>query len=668
MDLTISIQQFLASFHLLLEETSLVVTFSLLFYVASRNWRNDVARATVIMLAGVVIVYGGDVLLSKAQRFSTQQFLLRAQWLGITLVPAAYLHLSDALLTSVGYQSQRRRWGVIVGYVVALLFFALAISGDLLIRGLVRNGPIVRVGAGPLFPLFALGFAIVTCGGIYNIHRARQRSHTRPARRRLTYLTVAFLAPGLGVFPYLVFAGLGSRLSPSILLLLSNVANIGIAAMILVLAYSVAFQGALLSERVVKQDFIRWLLIGPFVGVTLVLFLQVLPPLEQILGLPRDTINVFVVMIFTVIMPNFIDYLRPRLEGLLLWQDRDQIHWLRRIDRRVFTHSDLRTLLENTLVTICGAMGSEGGFVAAPESDGAMVKASAGPRHAIKGFLREHNLMELMEEARHQAPRQRSAVPDEESFIIVNGYSLLPLSAPNGDFLGLVGVATTRVGLNLEVRRLIGTLAHQMELALENVMLQDRVYAALRGLTPDMQTLQQLAAQPEVASPSALEQLDADVALLPDFDHLVKSALDHYWGGPKLSESPLLRLKTVRHALEDGGSSTKALQAVLREAIENMRPDEQLDPTAQEWVLYNVLHLRFLQGLRIREIASKLAMSESDFYRKQRVAIEEVARQLALMEEQQGRTGDGGAVSRTHQPAVNGQGFPTTGEPQDVAD
>ena len=60
-----------------------------------------------------------------------------------------------------------------------------------------------------------------------------------------------------------------------------------------------------------------------------------------------------------------------------------------------------------------------------------------------------------------------------------------------------------------------------------------------------------------------------------------------------------------------------------------------MEPTAQEWVLYNVLHLRFLQGLRIREIAARLAMSESDFYRKQRVAIEEVARQIALMEEQE---------------------------------
>lgn len=42
--------------------------------------------------------------------------------------------------------------------------------------------------------------------------------------------------------------------------------------------------------------------------------------------------------------------------------------------------------------------------------------------------------------------------------------------------------------------------------------------------------------------------------------------------------------------------------------------------------------MRFVQGLRIRDIAARLAMSESDYYRKQRVAIEEVADTLAQME------------------------------------
>jgi hypothetical protein len=95
----------------------------------------------------------------------------------------------------------------------------------------------------------------------------------------------------------------------------------------------------------------------------------------------------------------------------------------------------------------------------------------------------------------------------------------------------------------------------------------------------------------------------------------------------------LLGLRTVRSTMKETGSPTKALQAVLRRAIEDLRPDEQLEPTAQEWVLYNILQMSFLRGLSRKEIAYKLSMSESDFYRKQRVAVEEVARQLALMEE-----------------------------------
>jgi hypothetical protein len=49
--------------------------------------------------------------------------------------------------------------------------------------------------------------------------------------------------------------------------------------------------------------------------------------------------------------------------------------------------------------------------------------------------------------------------------------------------------------------------------------------------------------------------------------------------------------------------------------------------------LYNILELKVIQGKKVREIAYQLAMSESDLYRKQRVAIQEVARTLASMEE-----------------------------------
>jgi hypothetical protein len=49
--------------------------------------------------------------------------------------------------------------------------------------------------------------------------------------------------------------------------------------------------------------------------------------------------------------------------------------------------------------------------------------------------------------------------------------------------------------------------------------------------------------------------------------------------------------------------------------------------------LYNILELKVIQGMKIRDIANKLAISESDLYRKQRIAIQEVARAVQQMEQ-----------------------------------
>ena len=50
--------------------------------------------------------------------------------------------------------------------------------------------------------------------------------------------------------------------------------------------------------------------------------------------------------------------------------------------------------------------------------------------------------------------------------------------------------------------------------------------------------------------------------------------------------------------------------------------------------LFNILEMKFVEGRKVREVATRLAMSEADLYRKQRVAIEEVARIILDMERQ----------------------------------
>ena len=52
-----------------------------------------------------------------------------------------------------------------------------------------------------------------------------------------------------------------------------------------------------------------------------------------------------------------------------------------------------------------------------------------------------------------------------------------------------------------------------------------------------------------------------------------------------------------------------------------------------EWLLYNILEMKYMRGMKVREIAQQLSLSEADFYRKQRVAINELTRILLTMEE-----------------------------------
>jgi hypothetical protein len=49
--------------------------------------------------------------------------------------------------------------------------------------------------------------------------------------------------------------------------------------------------------------------------------------------------------------------------------------------------------------------------------------------------------------------------------------------------------------------------------------------------------------------------------------------------------------------------------------------------------------MKFLEGKKVREIALRLAMSEADLYRKQRVAVDAVAKVIAEMEDQARKSG-----------------------------
>lgn len=632
-------------FHIngLLAASVLIVAFSLLAFIALNNWRQDMARALCILLLSVVVVYGGDVLIVRASRLETIQFLLRAQWIGITLAPAAYLHLASALLHASQPDRPYHRWPIWASYTGSVLFFLLTLRTDLVISGGIPTGIVTQVSAGPLFWLYVLLLATSMLLLLSTILQAHHTALTPTLRRRLAYLGATFAAPGLGIFPYLAIADSANLLPQWLILLVAAFVSIGLMVMMTVMAYSVAFQGVPLPERLIKNDFTRWGLYGPLVGLTIILCIQLVPWLERWLGLPRDTLITFVVMMMTVLMPLVISRIRPYLDALIYRQDRAEIEYLRGLPRTTFTRADLRQLMENTLIAVCGALDVETGFVVVPDKNGYTVRALCGSRRAVKVFVADNPLDATMPRLAQQPTRQNGPLPRTSRFQAYGQGRLLPLYGPDSLFLGALGIIVPAgkpaeevltASDKPEVVHLIDTLARQIELAITLVEMQQRLFDTLRGMGPEMQSLQRLNTSLEQATPASLSDLDESIAAQPGFPQLVKDALTHYWGGPKLSDSPLLSLRSVRTLLEEqGGNPTRALQAVLRQAITSMRPDEQLDPSAQAWLLYNILELRFLQGRRIRDIANHLAMSESDLYRKQRIAIDEVARQLAMMEQ-----------------------------------
>ena len=623
--------------NLLLSAVNVIVAFSLLVYIFSHNLRNSVARAFCALLALVTIVHLSDVILINVEASETRFLWLRFQWLGIAFLPAAYLHFSDVVLRTANSFSRVRRGLVAVTYLFGAVLVALTAFTSLLVRDGVNTSWGVYFQAGPLFWVFFFYFFVVAGLGLINIERARRRTVTSTSRRRMTYLAVSFAAPALGVFPYMLLASLPHYFSPNVLLFVALLGNLGIALMTVVLAYSVAFYGALTPDRVVKRSLINYLLRGPFVGICLLALMLVVSRVESVLGIPRDAVLVIGVVVGIVVLQVLISALTPFIDLLIYRRDSAEITWIRELDTRLLTTTDLSQLLENILSGFCDLVRVETGFIVTKRGGRLEAQALCGPRNEVDSFLRSCELEGLAQLLPSDTEGQHHLAVGR-MFTNQNGYSLLALrSRTREGTLGILGVkgSLDQVSLTDKEEEIALTLIGQMELALEDWQLQRGIFTLLWELTPEIESIQRWQSHPRYVGSPMLEPIEDSPVREPDFPKVVKDALSHYWGGPGLTESPLLRMKIVeRYAEESGQVPTKALRSVLYRAIEALKPPEsRRNLTTKEWILYNILEMKFIRGLRITPIAMRLSMSESDLYRKQRAAVDAVAKVLASMEE-----------------------------------
>ena len=642
METSLNLPSILAFANLLLSSAIVIIAFSLLVYILTHNLRSAVARSFCALIAFVTVVYMGDVALPRIETLEAAIPWLRFQWLGIAFVPAAYLHFSNALLMTTNLTSPWRRRAVRASYLISALLFGLAVSTDLLVHDGRHLPQISHLAAGPLFWVFALYFLLTVAWGARNIQRARQRCLTSTSRRRMTYLALAFAAPGLGVFPYLVAASMSPYSAPGLVLILSLVGNVGVSLMIVLMAYSVAYFGVLTPDRVIKHSLIHYLLRGPFVATCVIIAMLTIPRVERIFGLPRDTVLASTVVGLIVLLQITINLVKPFIDRLIYRQDREEITWIQELDKRLLTTTDLKQFLENVLTAICELLRVRRGFVAVMAGGEPHMEAFCGPslrpgsgRSPISSSRPELSSADLLTLA--QSPSNNGEL-SKGDFVVRDGYWLLPLrTEARESTLGVLGVdaRSPEPDLTEDELEVVRLLVAQAELALEDRRLQQGVFVALRQIIPHIERIQRWRGTTRYLGSPGLETIEEGPLYGPDFQQWVWDALSHYWGGPKLTTSPLLNLKVVERALEEhDGNPAKALRAVLGRAVEALKPEGKRQMTTAEWILYNILELKFIQGLRVRDIASRLAISESDLYRKQRVAIEEVAKTIADMEQE----------------------------------
>lgn len=609
-----------------------ITAFSLFLYALSFNLRDRVARSFAIILLCVVVVFTTEALQNKTMPDWGTELLLHLQWIGIIFLPPSYLHLSDALLVTAGRPSRgRRRMAVRLIYAVSVGFLVLLSTG-LLVGGFVKNGnPAPHLQRTVWTEIFTVYYiAIITWAG-YNFVRAFLRMLTRSGRRRMLYLMAGATAPALGSYPYLLFGSDAAARFPLAFWGSALIINLLVAGLVITMAYAVAFFGVSWPDRVVKSRLFKWLLRGPVTASLALAMMTIVRRAGELFGgEPYSAFVPLTVVVTVLLFEHAVTLFSPIWEKLLFFgRDRAELQLLQNIEERLLTRSDLQQFLETVLAAVRDHLQAPCAFVAALDGDELSLSVVAGNR----AILENENLDEALKTLHRNGEGGRHE-------FVWGDFWILPLHQRkvNGDrdeppqLLGLLGIARkASQPMDKDQSDAVWLLADRAALALEDRQLQQRVFRSLEDLQPQIDMLQRM---------RAMGRYDSSVNLLTeplpeesDLADWVKDALTHYWGGPKLTNSPLMRLRIVQMLADNyEGNAANALRALLRKAVDQVKPDGDRRFTS-EWILYNILEMKFIEGRKVREVAGRLAMSEADLYRKQRVAVEAVARAILDMEQ-----------------------------------
>jgi len=512
-------------------------------------------------------------------------------------------------------------------YVVSAFFLVLLAFGYLLGSIVVDGKPAPHLTRTPWTEVFTIFYVSTMVWAGVNFARAYSLMLTRSGRRRMLYLMAGATAPALGSYPYLLFGYSLAAQHPFWFWGAATVINILVGALVIVMAYAVAFFGVSWPDRVIKSRLVKWIMRGPVVASAALALMTVVRRSGELLGSPYNAFVPFTVVATVLLLEHAITFAAPIWERWLFFgSDRGELQVLQNFEERLLTQSDLQQFLEAVLAAVRDHLQSPTAFVAALDDETLSPIVVAGNRSQLD----QESLTEILEDVNQ----------DERHEFQWGSFLVLPLRQrrrPEMDqdetppLLGLLGVSRPEKSpMETDQRNALWLLADRAALALQDRQLQQRVFRSLEDLQPQVEMIQRMRAAGRYDTRASL--MAEDLPQEADLANWVKDALTHYWGGPKLTNNPLIKLQVVRELAEqDDGNSANALRALLRRAVDQVKPKGDRKFTS-EWILYNILEMKFIEGRKVRDVASRLAMSEADLYRKQRVAVEAVAKAILEME------------------------------------
>jgi hypothetical protein len=614
---------FLGTLNQLFEAGIAITALSLFIRALTFNLQDRVSRAFAVILACIVIGFAGEVISGAVVQASGQEAWLRFHWIGTIFIPAAYMHFSDALLETTGRPSRgRRRLVVRLAYIISAAFL-FTLPNSLLVGPLVPNGqPFPYLSRTTLSWVFTGYYAVVIFLALQTIWRARRRTVLSASHRRMTYMLGSSTALAIGAYPFLLLGSEFASGNPLLFLIAAALGNFLVFYSLIAMAYATAFFGIAWPDRVIRSRLFKWLLRGPMTVFVVLAIIPLVSMVAAFLGTSDSVVLPILIVLSVLLIEHLITLAAPVWERWIFAESEGgDVQLLQTLQERVLTSSDLRQFLESILAAACDQFQTRTAFVAALDGRQMDLLVEVGDKKLLGRQDLAADLLQVVE----------NNISKQEIFSW-GDYWLTPVHAPNEDeIFGLLGVLRENgEAIPEEQSSVLLSLAARAGLALDDRRQQRVVLQSLQELTPRMELIQRLRAasrydQSEVLS-TPLNASENEVS------GWVKDALNHYWGGPKLTESPLRGLRVVQRAIVDHeGSPANAMRAILREAIERNRPEGEARLNA-EWLLFNLLELKFLQGRKVREVARRLAMSEADLYRKQRIAIESVANSLLEME------------------------------------